>query len=163
VDATFAHFPDGRVLFNNNQVTFNTDVQETVASLGQMNGQWFTRAWNAATFSALLVSLDDISISGNQFQATVPAYTLEGLDKYQQQQISLTDLFAYLLKFIHVGSVGASVRATGNGLEERLFSNWVSYASNAMAMNVTTGNEATHSFVTNAPKKAEANNLSLTS
>lgn len=163
VDEVFSHFPDGRVLFNDNQVTFNTDQQETVESLGQFDGQWFARAWNAATFSVLLMSLDDISIGGNQFQATVPAYVLEGFQQLRDKKISTTDLFAYLLKFIHVSSLASTVRAGGNGLNERLFSNWFSYVSNAVAMNATTGNEATHAFATNAPKKAETDNLSLSS
>ncbi len=161
MDAFFSRFPDGRILFNNNQVTFNTDLHETVESLGQFDSQWFARAWKAATFSTLLISLDDISIAGNQFQASVPLYVLEGLEQYTKKKLPIGDLFAYLLKFIHVGSSASSVRATGNGLNERLYSNWISYASNAVAMNATTSNEATHAFATNAPKKAEANNLSL--
>jgi hypothetical protein len=163
MDEFFARFPDGRVLFHNNQVTFNTERQETVTSLGEFDSQWFARAWTAATFSALLISLDDISISGNQFQATVPLYALAGLNQYQEKKFSTGDLLAYLLKFIHVGSAASTVRATGNGLNERLFSNWISYASNATAMNITTSNEATHAFATHAPKQVEANNLSLSS
>lgn len=161
-EATSPRFPDGRVLFNNNQVTFNTQRQEPVESLGELDSQWFVRAWNAATFSVLMISLDDISITGNQFQASVPQYVLEGLELYRDKKISASDLLAYMLKFIHVGSVAITIRATGNGLSERLFSNWISYASNAVAMNATTSNEATHGFATNAPKKIE-DNLSLSS
>lgn len=157
----FASFPDGRVLFHNNQVTFNTEQEEEVVSLGKIDSQWFKRAWDAAIFSALFISLDDISLNGNQFQASVPLYVQEGLQKYQAEEITLEELWAYLLKFMHVASSALTVRATSNGLTERMFSNYVSYVSNAMAMNVTTSNEATHVFVTNAPKKAEANNLSL--
>lgn len=161
-EETSSRFPDGRILFNNNQVTFKTERQEPVESLGEFDSQWFMRAWKAASFSVLLISLDDISISGNQFQASVPQYVREGMEQYFDKKISALDLFAYLLKFIHVGSVAITIRATGNGLSERLFSNWVSYASNAVAMNITTSNEATHLFVTNAPKKIE-DNLSLSS
>jgi len=35
-----------------------------------------------------------------------------------------------------------------------LYSNSISYASNATAMDITTSNTATHALVTNAPKKA---------
>jgi hypothetical protein len=157
----FAKFPDGRVLFHNNQVTFNTEQEEEVVSLGKIDSQWFKRAWDAAIFSALFISLDDISLNGNQFQASVPPYVQDGLQKYQAGEISVEELWAYLLKFMHVASSALTVRATSNGLTERMFSNYVSYVSNAMAMNVTTSNEATHAFVTNAPKKAVANNLSL--
>lgn len=163
LDEIFARFPDGRVLFHDNQVTFNTDQKEVIESLGEINAGWAQRAWEAATFSALFISLDDVSLNGNQFQASVPPYMLEGLQQYLQKKISFADFLAYLLKFIHVGSGATTVRATGNGLTERLFSNGVSYASNASMMNVTTSNQATHAFVTNAPKKAEDNNLSLSS
>jgi hypothetical protein len=154
VDELFARFPDGRLLFHNNQVTFNTDQQEQVASLGPLGGdQWFKRAWDAATFSVLLLSLDDTSLGSNQFQATVPLYWQEGLQKKDVDQL------AYMLKFVHVGTAGTVIRATSNGLAERLFSNIVSYASNATNMNVTTSNEATHYIITNAPGKVQANNL----
>ncbi|MBN2118639.1 MAG: hypothetical protein JW730_18850 [Anaerolineales bacterium] len=161
VNPYFANFPDGRVLFHNNQVTYNTEQQEEVTSLGKIDAQWFKRAWDAAFFSVLFISLDDISLNGNQFQAAVPPYVLEGLQKYQAGEIAAEELWAYLLKFIHVGSSALTVRATSNGLTERIFSNYVSYVSNAMAMNLTTSNEATHLFVASAPKKADANNLSL--
>jgi hypothetical protein len=163
LEGAFAQFPDGRVLFHNNQVTFDTQRVEEVASLGKLDNQWAARAWNAAVFSALFLSLDDVSLAGNQFQATVPLYMMIGLQKYQQGQIPATDLIAYWLKFVHVGSLATAIRANSNGLTERLYSNAVSYVSAASAMNVTTSNEATHLFGTEAPKKAEANNLSLTS
>jgi hypothetical protein len=163
IDELFSLVPDGRVLFHDNQVNFNTDVEETVQSLGQLGPQWFQAAWNAATFSALLLSLDDLSLSGNQFQATVPLYALEGLQKDQAGKLLLADLLAYFLKFMQVGTLGTVIRATGNGLSERIFSNLVSYVSIASAMNVATSNETTHLVVTNAPKKEVANNLSLTS
>ncbi len=154
--------PDGRVLFHNNQITFDTEVEETVSSLGAMDAQWMQRAWDAAFFSVLILSLDDISLSLNQFQATVPPYMQTGIQKNQAGNMPPGDLLAYFLKFIPVGTAGTIIRATGNGLAERALSNYVSYASNAGAMNATTGNEATHAFVTNGPKKAEASNLSLT-
>jgi len=162
-NALLARVPDGHILFHNNQVTFNTAQVEAVESLGDMNSTWVNRAWAAAFFSALFLSLDDVSLNGNQFQASVPLYALEGQQKYQQGGMSIGDYLAYLLKFIHVASSASTVRAAGNGLAEHLLSNSVSYASNASAMNVTSGNEATHVYITNAPKKAEANNLSLTS
>ncbi len=163
VENAFSRFPDGRVLFHNNQVTFDTEQVEDVASLGPIDNGWAARAWSAAVFSALFFSLDDVSLVGNQFQATVPLYMLIGLQKYQQGQIPAADLIAYWLKFIQVGSLATAVRASANGLTERLFSNGVSYASVASAMSVTTSNEATHLYATAAPKKAQADNLSLTS
>jgi hypothetical protein len=149
-------------LFNNNQVGLNSDKEEKVNDLGPLdNPQWAQLAWNAATFSTLLMSLDDILLNGNQFQATVPLYLQDGLQKYAAGEITAEVLWAYWLKFIQVGSAGTIIRALGNGLEERLYSNLVSYASNAAVMNLTSSNEATHLFVTNAPKKAEPNNLTL--
>jgi hypothetical protein len=159
----FTRFPDGRVLFHNNQVTFDSERVEEVGSLGKIDNQWAARAWQAAVFSSLFLSLDDVSLVGNQFQATVPQYMLIGLQKYQQGQIPASDLIAYWLKFIQVGSLATAVRASANGLTERLFSNGVSYASAASAMNVATSNEATHLFAVAAPKKAAGDNLSLTS
>jgi hypothetical protein len=144
-------------------VTFDTQQAEDVKSLGAIDNNWAARAWSAAVFSALFLSLDDVSLVGNQFQAAVPLYLLIGLQKYQQGQIPATDLIAYWLKFIQVGSLATAVRASANGLTERLYSNGVSYASFAAAMSVTTSNEATHFYATAAPKKAQADNLSLTS
>lgn len=161
-DAQAAQYPDGRVIFNNNTVSFTTALEGDVSSLDPLDATWPQRAWDQATFAGLFISLDDLSINGNQFQSTVPLYALEGLQKYQAGGMTLGDLFAYLLKFIQVGSAGSIIRATSNGLSERLYSNSISYASNATAMDITTSNTATHALVTNAPKKAEANNLSLT-
>lgn len=161
-DADALRFPDGRVMFNNNQVTFNTEQKETVENLGEVDEQWAARAWQAATLSTLIFSLDDISINGNQFQATAPLYAFEGTELFREKKITSAHLLAYGVKFIHVGAIAATIRATGNGFSERLLSNSVSYTSTASAMNITTGNEATHTFVTNAPKKVETNNLSLT-
>jgi Family of unknown function (DUF6519)/Right handed beta helix region len=154
-DSAFAHFPDGRVLFHNNQVTFRSEREEDVKSLGKMNDQWSKQVWEEIVFSALFISLDDVSLSGNQFQAYVPAYILKGLEADKENWL------AYGLKFMQVGCVATTLRATGNGFSEPLFSNIVSYLSNATALNVTTSNEATHGFWTLAPKHSEANNLSL--
>lgn len=154
-------FPNGRVLFHNNQVTFNSDQQETVESLGEFDNQWFQRAWDQAFFSALIISLDDVSVSNNQFQATVPPYMLEGIQKYTQNDLPPTDLLAYFLKFIQVSALAFTIRGNGNGLTEHLYSNYYSYASAAIAMNLTTGNEATHLYATSANKNLETNNLSL--
>jgi hypothetical protein len=160
VNSLFANLPDGRVLFHNNQVTFNTEKEEEVTSLGKIDGQWLKRAWEATFFSALFISLDDISLNGNQFQASVPPYVLKGLQEDQDKESA--NLWAYLLKFIHVGLSALTIRATGNALTERLSSNYVSYASNAIAMSMTTSNEATHAFVINAPAlKKREDNLSL--
>ena len=163
LEEIFSRFPDGRVMFNNNQVTFNTDIKENVESQGEMNAGWPQRIWDAATFAALFISLDDISMNANQFQSSAPAYVLDGLQLYLEDKISVADFLAYMLKFIHVGSGAITIRATSNGLTERWFSNGVSYASNAAMMNITTSNESTHALVTNAPKKVEDHNLSLTS
>ena len=163
LEDAFAKIPDGRVLFHNNQVTFNTDIKEDVESQGDMNAGWPQRIWNAATFATLIISLDDVSLNANQFQASAPAYMLDGLQRYLQNKISLADFLAFMLKFIHVGSGAITARATGNGLVERWVSNGVSYASNAALMNITTSNEATHALVTNAPKRVQEHNLSLTS
>ncbi len=161
-DVGLTGYPDGRVLFQNNVVTFNTDVQETVASLGQtIDNLWWARAWNAATFSTLIHSLDDVSLNGNQFQSSVPLYLQLGMQAAQAGNLSGPDLLAYFLKFLSVGTVGSTVRAANNGLAERLGSNLVSYGSTASFMNATTGNETTHILLAFAPKNVEANNLNL--
>jgi hypothetical protein len=162
--ATLANFPDGRVLFHNNQVWFNTAVKETVKSLGALDGQFAQRAWEAATFSAFFFSLDDLSISSNQFQATVPLYLQDLSQSYTQKGLDLGLFYAYLFKFIQVGALGTTVRATGNGLNELLASNFISLDTLAGLMNVTTSNEATHGIVAFGPNPANtaaANNLSL--
>ena len=163
--AAALNLPDGRVLFHNNQVKFNSFVEEKVDSLGELDGQWPAKAWAAAYFSALIISLDDISVVGNNFEATVPLYALDGYQKVSKKQITPSDLFAYLFKFMDVSTAGAVIRASSNGMSERIFSTAVSYVSNATMMNVTTGNEGTHGFFTNAAnpsRKSEANNVSLT-
>jgi len=162
--AALANFPDGRVLFHNNQVWFNTGIKETVKSLGNLDSQFAQRAWDAATFSAFFFSLDDLSISGNQFQATVPLYLQDLSQSYTQKGLDLGLYFAYLFKFIQVGALGTTIRATGNGLSELFASNYISLDTLAGLMNVTTSNEATHAIVAFGPNPANtaaANNLSL--
>ncbi|MBN2388424.1 MAG: right-handed parallel beta-helix repeat-containing protein [Anaerolineales bacterium] len=155
-------FPNGRLMFHDNQVVFRSALLEQVESLGELDDQWMSRAWEQAFLSTLLMSLDDVSLSGSQFQADVPAYALIGWQKVLAKEIPPSDLLAYALKFIHAASLGTIIRATGNGLTERLYANSISYASNASQMNITTSNEATHAFLTDAPKRVEEHNLSLT-
>jgi len=153
--------PDGRILFHNNQVSFNTDVVENVVTLGEIDSGFAQRAWKAATFSALFISLDDISVNDNQFQATVPPYLQLLVQLYATGKMTVGLLYAYLFKFMQVGTLAPVIRADGNGLNEKLFSNYISYASSAGAMNVTTSNTATHFFLATGPKTANANNLTL--
>lgn len=148
-----ALIPDGRVSFHNNRVTFYTGAEEndqTPAAGATSSDQ----IWDQAIFSALFVSLDDISIAGNQFQANVPPY-------FSRSGSGMGAAAPSGLKFIHVASVGTTIRAVGNGISEGLYSTVLSYGSMALFANVTTSNEATHAFVTTGPKKVEANNLSL--
>ena len=163
LETALSGFPNGRLAFHDNQVVFRTALVEDVESLGKLDDQWITKAWDQAFLSTLLISLDDISVQADQFQADVPAYVLTGLQKYIGKKMTVADLMAYLLKFIHVASLGTVVRASANGLSERLYSNSVSYASIATMMNITTGNEATHGYMTTSPKRVEEHNLSLTS
>lgn len=144
VDSKHVKLPDGRVLFHNNQVWFNTAIHEKkIEGLKGNNIYDFSfKAWDAATFSALFLSLDDISINANQFQAAVPEYRLEYPGQNPQDPL----FWAYLLKFIQVVALGSTIRAIGNGLNERLFSNYISLVTIASMMNVTTSNEATHGF-----------------
>ena len=152
VTAAATLIPDGRVSFHNNHVTtFYTDDEETEQP-PTAEGTPYQQIWDQATFSALFVSLDDISLTGNQFQATVPPYT--------SQSAGVTS-FQFGLRFIHVASMGTTIRAVGNGISEGLNSTILSYYSMALRTNLTTSNEATHAFLTSAPKNAEANNLSL--
>ncbi len=159
--ATVANLPDGRVLFHNNQVWLHTAIQETVKSLGVVDATFAQRAWSAATFSALFFSLDDLSIQANQFQASVPPYLTELSQSYTQKGFDLGLYLAYLLKFIQVGAVGSTVRANSNGLNETLYSNFISLDTLASALNATTGNTATHGILAFGSQTADANNLSL--
>jgi hypothetical protein len=148
IDALMAEYPDGRVLFHDNQVTFHSARQEAVDSLGPVDSTFFERAWKQATLSAVFYSLDDISLSGNQFQATVPLYAGEGLKKWLENPKLFEQYLAYFLKFIDVASAASIIRSVGNGFAERLLSNSYSYISFAALLNVTIGNEATHDFIT---------------
>ena len=160
-DALVSALPDGRILFSNNQVSFNTEVTETVTSLGEIDSGFAQRAWKAATFSTLLFSLDDIALLGNQFQASVPLYLQLMIQAYQAGNLPVGLMYAYMFKFIQVGTLAPSIRADGNGLNERLYSNFYSYGSTGVVMNVVTGNTATHFLLVTGPKLANANNLTL--
>jgi hypothetical protein len=149
-------YPEGRVIFHHNQVTFSSDVEETVEKLGD---QWPQKFWEHCYLSALFISLDDISLSGNQFQALVPKYILIG-EKQVEQGV---DEMSFGLKFIDAAALGVVVRTNANGFSELLWSNFLSFLSYAM-MNVTTSNEATHwiwSSAANPQKNSYANNLAL--
>jgi hypothetical protein len=161
VGALESGLPDGRILFHSNQVSFNTGVVENVVTLGEIDSGFAQRAWKAATFSALFISLDDISVNDNQFQATVPPYIELLVKLYATGKMTVGLLFAYLFKFMQVGTLAPVIRADGNGLNEKLFSNYISYASTAAVMNVVTSNTATHFFLATGPKTANANNLTL--
>lgn len=140
-------FPDGRVLFHNNQVTFSMEVESSTQIPAEAAPARGEELGNQAIFSTLLISLDDISLAGNQFQATVPP--LSGTT---------------LSRFTHVACAGTTIRAVDNGFAEPRASTRVSYTSLALAANVTTGNEATHNFVTatlQSQNNIETNNVSL--
>jgi hypothetical protein len=119
-----AFLPDGRVLFNDNQVYFNTE-----RDLDEKSAAAVTNKISAAIgpFSVLILSFDDISMSGNQLQASTPPYLLSK---------------AYL-KFINAMAMGVTIRATGNFFNEGWFSALLSYFSYGL-LNVTVGNEAVH-------------------
>jgi len=155
VAAATALIPDGRVLFHNNHVTTSYTDDEETDQPPTAEGTLYDQIWDQITFSALFVSLDDISLADNQFQATVPPY----LSRDTGGAVTLVQLG---LRFVHVGSIGTTIRAIGNGISEGFASTLLSYASLALYTNLTTSNEATHAFMTIAPKSAEANNLSLT-
>ncbi len=161
-DQAMALYPDGRILFHNNQVTFETDRTDPLESVGT-DAQWPQRVWKAMFFSTSLFSLDEISLTGNGFQASVPPYAQGILQTSAQKGQDAGMLFAMLFKFIHVATFGTTVRASANGISERLFSNWFSYLSTANILNLTIGNEMTHTWLTSALKDTEADNLSLTS
>lgn len=135
-----AFLPDGRVLFNDNQVYFKTEREldeKTAAAVAEKMSAGF------GPFSTLILSFDDIGISGNQFQAVTPPYLK---DK------------AYL-KFINALAAGVTLRATGNFFNEGWFSALLSYFSIGL-LNVTVGNEAVHLLYTlpgGAKTKTESN------
>ena len=118
-----AFLPDGRVLFNDNQVFFKTekDVDEKAA------GAALNQVGSVGPFSVFVFSFDDISLSGNQLQASTPPYLLKK---------------AYF-KFINAMAAGVTLRATGNFFNEGIFSALISYYSYGL-LNATTGNEAVH-------------------
>ncbi len=119
-----AYLPDGRVLFNDNQVYFKTekelDERTTAAVANKMSAAF-------GPFSVLILTFDDISMTGNQLQAATPPYLISK---------------AYL-KFINAVAMGVTLRATGNFFNEGIFSTLVSYFSLGL-LNVTVGNEAVH-------------------
>lgn len=160
-DALLSAYPDGRTLFHDNQVTLRSDRPEPVVNLGPVDSTFFQRAWQQATLSAAFYSLDDISLNGNQFQATVPLYTGEGWKRVLENPEQLSDYLAYFLKFIHVASAASIIRCVGNGFAERLLSNNYSYVSLAALLNVTRGNEATHDFLTAGRNTQDPDNPKL--
>jgi uncharacterized protein DUF6519/parallel beta helix pectate lyase-like protein len=116
--------PDGRILFNDNQVTLSYPAVEGRDA--------------RLVFSAVaLLSLDDISCQGNQFQSDVTPDHLG------------TDVFTY----------GVSVRATGNNFSEPAGSAYLSYLSQGIFMNATTSNQAVHCILTGGAQKVETDNL----
>jgi Family of unknown function (DUF6519) len=156
MEAVAAKFPDGRVMFHNNQVTFSSEDEEQVDS---------QNIWKQLYLSALFLSFDDLSLSGNQFQASVPPYILTGYKLLTEKKIKVDDWLAYWLKFVDVASLATVVRANANGFSEHLYSNAFSYFSNGTLMNVTTSNEATHAIwgsASNPQKNSYDNNQSLT-
>jgi hypothetical protein len=118
--------PDGRVMFNDNQVTLTLpggDAQEP----------------GLVAASVLLVSLDDISLQGNQIQSDVTPSKL------------LADGWA----------IGTTVRAAGNSFSEPGGSAFLSYASQGSLMNSTIGNQAVHCILTASPQNVDVNNQVL--
>jgi hypothetical protein len=119
-----AFLPDGRVMFNDNQVYFKTE-----RDLDEKSAAAVTNKLSAVIgpFSVLILSFDDISMSGNQLQASTPPYLASK---------------AYL-KFINAMAMGVTLRTTGNFFNEGWFSALLSYYSYGL-LNVTVGNEAVH-------------------
>ncbi|MBN1428151.1 MAG: right-handed parallel beta-helix repeat-containing protein [Anaerolineae bacterium] len=166
-NALISKYPDGRVLFHNNQVTFSSVQQAVTQSSEQKDSEWYLDL-EQHTFSAFFMSLDSISLNGNQFQASVPQYAMRLVHDYQLMKGGVAEVqdLSDLCKFIHVASAGTVVQAASNCLSEPLLSTIVSYASLAAFMNITTNNEAVHGFVTSVrvgSKKVEKDNLSLQS
>jgi hypothetical protein len=133
-----AFLPDGRVQFNDNQVFF-----KTLRELGDAAGAvGVKQTAEIGPFSVLILSFDDISMSGNQLQASVPSYLTQK---------------AYL-KFINAMAAGVTLRATGNFFNEGMFSALVSYFSYGM-LNATVGNEAVHYLFPLGSKTQMAGNV----
>jgi hypothetical protein len=119
---------DGRVMFNDNQVTI---VFPATAGADA----------RLVTAGVILVSLDDISLQGNQIQSDVTPSKL------------LVDGWV----------IGTTVRAAGNSLSEPAGSAFFSYASQGTLMNSTTGNQAVHCIITASPQNIDTNNQVLLS
>lgn len=132
-----AFLPDGRILFNDNQVLF-----KTARELGDVAGAVAIKQnVEIGPFSVLMLSFDDISMTGNQLLASTPPYLTKK---------------AYL-KFINAMAIGVTLRATGNFFNEGMFSALVSYFSYGM-LNLAVGNEAVHYlFPLGAKTKVESN------
>jgi hypothetical protein len=132
-----AFLPDGRILFNDNQVLF-----KTARELGDVTGgSGKTQGIEIGPFSVLMLSFDDISMTGNQLQASTPPYLTKK---------------AYL-KFINAMAIGVTLRATGNFFNEGMFSALLSYFSYGM-LNLAVGNEAVHYlFPLGSKTKVESN------
>jgi hypothetical protein len=132
-----AFLPDGRILFNDNQVLFKTEKE-----LGDVTGAVALKQnVEIGPFSVLMLSFDDISMTGNQLQASTPPYLTKK---------------AYL-KFINAMAVGVTLRATGNFFTEGMFSALLSYFSYGL-LNLAVGNEAVHYlFPLGSKTKVESN------
>jgi hypothetical protein len=118
--------PDGRVMFNDNQVTLVLPADATQPA-------------QLVAAGVLLVSLDDISLQGNQIQSDVTPSKL------------LADGWV----------LGATVRAAGNSFSEPGGSAFFSYASQGTLMNSTIGNQAVHCILTASPQNVDVNNQVL--
>lgn len=129
-------FPQGNVMFNSNQVVFSGALPVTgqieLPRLGTIN--------YSIVASVLISSLDDISLSANQFRTEISGP----------------------VEFAHVTTFAPTIRGTSNRFGEALFTCLASYFSAASLLNVTTGNEATHLFLVGAGyKNQSANNITL--
>jgi len=132
-----AFLQDGRILFNDNQVLFKTTRELSDVAVSVVKKQNI----EIGPFSVLLLSFDDINMTGNQLQAYTPSY----LSKK-----------AYL-KFINAVALGVTLHATGNFFNEGMSSALLSYFSYGM-LNLAVGNEAVHFlFPLGSKTKVESN------
>ncbi len=118
--------PDGRILFHDNQVTLAYPARSVPNDKPQTH---------AAAIG--LISLDDVSVQGNQVVADVTPDKL----------------------FSDMWCISATLRVNGNNLSEPAGSTLFSHVGVASLMNTTTSNQAVHCILAAAPQNVDLNNI----
>ena len=119
----------GNVVFNNNQVTYDWVLRRIPPTRLRAPISYFPVA---------LLSLDHLSLEGNQF-----AFRLRGLTERSVFRVPVSGYKAPV--FSHVFAVGATLQVGGNRFAESVTKTILSLLALAELMQVSTHNQSTHS------------------